>query len=144
VDLTVGTGGLGARFDRVLVDAPCTGLGTIRRRPELLLRAKPDDAARMGALQLAIVHNAVRLVRPGGVLLFAVCSPTRAEGVELAARVAQQIPTLVPDLAGLEAHGVAACADADGVLRLGPWLSGAGADSPDVFQVVRWRLRTTA
>jgi 16S rRNA (cytosine967-C5)-methyltransferase len=144
IDFSVGSGGLEARFDRVLVDAPCTGLGTIRRRPELLLRVTPEDAARMAALQRAIVHNAVRLLRPGGVLLFAVCSPTRAEGVDLAARIGREIPALAPDLAGLHETGVPAGADADGVLRLGPWLSGEGADSPDVFQVMRWRLRPNA
>jgi 16S rRNA (cytosine967-C5)-methyltransferase len=134
IDLGVGTGGLPARFDRVLVDAPCTGLGTVRRRPELLLRAQPNDAARLADLQLAIVRNAARLLRPGGVLLYAVCSPMRAEGPELARRVERELPAL-------ERWPLALSLDDDGVMRLGPWLSGLDADSPDVYQLVRWRMR---
>src|SRR5690606_28809909 len=94
LDLSVGVGGLEGAFDRVLVDAPCTGLGTIHRRPELLLRLGPGDPARMGARQLAIARNAARMVRPGGVLVFAVCSPTRAEGPEVAARLEREVPGL--------------------------------------------------
>ncbi len=140
IDLTVGQGGLGARFDRVLVDAPCTGLGTIGRRPELLLRFDPADPSRLAELQFSIVRQAVRLLRPGGVLVYAVCSPTREEGPEVAARLEAAVPTLVREretpLAGLPALRI----DPDGVLRLGPWLAGEGGDSPDVYQVVTWRL----
>jgi len=140
IDLTVGQGGLLAHFDRVLVDAPCTGLGTIGRRPELLLRFAADDPARLAELQFSIVRQAVRLVRPGGVLVYAVCSPTLEEGPEVAARLEAAVPGLsrVRDnaLAGLASLPI----DADGVLRLGPWLAGEGGDSPDVYQVVTWRL----
>lgn len=143
IDLTVGQGGLGARFDRVLVDAPCTGLGTIGRRPELLLRFGADDPSRLAELQFSIVRQALRLVRPGGVLVYAVCSPTLEEGPEVAARLEAAVPGLqrVRDasLAGLPSLQI----DADGVLRLGPWLAGEGGDSPDVYQVVTWRLQDT-
>jgi 16S rRNA (cytosine967-C5)-methyltransferase len=139
IDLGVGTGGLPARFDRVLVDAPCTGLGTIQRRPELLLRVGPSDPARLADLQLAIVRNAARLVRAGGALVYAVCSPTLAEGPELARRVESELPQL--ERLNDAALGIAT--DADGVLRIGPWLSGLDANSPDVYQVVRWRVRAS-
>jgi 16S rRNA (cytosine967-C5)-methyltransferase len=136
----VGVGGLGARFDRVLLDAPCSGLGTLRRRPELMLRATARDPARLAELQLAILRQAVRLVRPGGVLLYAVCSPMPVEGPDVALRIEAEVPQLVRSweapagaLGGLQP-------DEDGVVRLGPWLSSAAADSPDVYQMVRWRL----
>lgn len=85
VDLTVGLGGLEeGSFDRVLLDAPCTGLGTLARRPELALRLEPADPARLGELQRALISQARRLVKPGGRLLVATCSGTRPEGEALA------------------------------------------------------------
>ena len=85
IDLTRGLGGLEpASFDRVLVDAPCTGLGTIHRRPELALRLTEEDPARLAGLQRILVTNAAKLVRPGGRLVLATCSPTHDEGPGLA------------------------------------------------------------
>jgi 16S rRNA (cytosine967-C5)-methyltransferase len=139
LDLTVGVGGLPPRFDRVLVDAPCTGLGTLRRRPELLLRLGPGDPARLAHVQLAILERAVRLVRPGGVLLYAVCSPTLEEGPDVAARFEAATPGLAREW-DERALPIAVVPDADGVVRLGPWLGAADADSPDVYQLVRWRV----
>ncbi|MCZ7677352.1 MAG: hypothetical protein M5U28_00650 [Sandaracinaceae bacterium] len=118
VDLTVGAGGLGPSFDRVLVDAPCTGLGTLHRRPELTLRLAPDDPSRMSDLQSRILATATGLVRQGGTLIHAVCSPTREEGAEVAERVERAHPEL-ERLSALEGDPVAA--DPDGVVRIGPW-----------------------
>lgn len=139
VDLTVGTGGLEARFDRVLVDAPCTGLGTLHRRPELLLRLRPDDPARMAELQLSILSTAGELVRPGGLLIYAVCSPTEEEGAGVAQRFAAKHPGLEL-VRALPSDPVAA--DPDGLVRVGPW-SGETA-APDAYQVVRWRRSVLA
>ena len=84
LDLTVGIGGLQEEsFDRVLVDAPCSGLGTIRRRPELLLRFDEASLRSLQETQRAILKNAARLVREGGALIYAVCSPLREEGAEI-------------------------------------------------------------
>ena len=66
-------------FDRVLVDAPCTGLGALRRRPEARWRRKPEDLLELVLLQRALVGAALDLVRPGGVVLYATCSPVLAE-----------------------------------------------------------------
>ena len=66
-------------FDRVLVDAPCTGLGALRRRPEARWRRKPDDLLTLVMLQRQLVRAALDLVRPGGVLLYATCSPVLSE-----------------------------------------------------------------
>lgn len=69
----------GPPFDRVLVDAPCSGLGTLRRNPDLRWRLRPEDPERLAEVQRAIlVHVAPRL-RPGGVLVYSTCTLTREE-----------------------------------------------------------------
>ncbi len=67
-------------FDFVLLDAPCTGLGTLREHPELRWRLGADDPARMGRLQLAMLSNVATLVRERGALVYAVCSLAPEEG----------------------------------------------------------------
>ena len=62
-------------FDRVLVDAPCTGLGALRRRPESRWRRTPADLDALVPLQEALLTRALELVRPGGVVAYATCSP---------------------------------------------------------------------
>jgi len=71
-------------FDAVLVDAPCAGLGTLRRHPELKLRRMPEDLARMAELQRAILRSTARYARPGAPITYSVCSLSRAEGPEVA------------------------------------------------------------
>jgi 16S rRNA (cytosine967-C5)-methyltransferase len=66
-------------FDRILVDAPCTGLGALRRRPEARWRRKPSDLAELGPLQRALLAEALDTVRPGGVVAYVTCSPHPAE-----------------------------------------------------------------
>ncbi|MGB0100321.1 MAG: transcription antitermination factor NusB [Nocardioides sp.] len=66
-------------FDRVLVDAPCTGLGALRRRPEARWRRRADDLLALVLLQRRLVSAALDLVRPGGVVLYATCSPVISE-----------------------------------------------------------------
>ena len=68
--------------DRVLVDAPCTGLGTVGRRPEIRWHREPGDIPRLAALQEAILEGAAACVRPGGVLVYAVCSHEPEEAGE--------------------------------------------------------------
>ena len=69
-------------FDRVLVDAPCTGLGALRRRPDARWRIEESDIARLAALQARIVEAATALVRPGGLLVYSVCTLTAAESID--------------------------------------------------------------
>ena len=66
-------------YDRVLVDAPCTGLGALRRRPEARWRRRPDDVAALAKLQRELLTAALRHVRPGGVVAYVTCSPHLAE-----------------------------------------------------------------
>lgn len=66
-------------FDKALVDAPCTGMGVIRRNPDAKWRFSADDPPRMARLQGAILRNAWRSVRPGGILVYCTCTPFREE-----------------------------------------------------------------
>ena len=71
-----------ASFDRVFVDAPCTGTGTWRRNPDAKWRLKPEDLAELTALQAEILDSASRLVKAGGRLIYATCSLLREEDEE--------------------------------------------------------------
>ena len=75
---------LAGKLDRVLVDAPCTGLGTLRRHPDLKWRQTEADLAALGLTQRAILAAAARLVKPGGHLVYATCSPLAAENEAVA------------------------------------------------------------
>lgn len=66
-------------YDRVLLDAPCTGLGALRRRPEARWRRTPTDLATLGTLQRELLGSALAAVRPGGVVAYVTCSPHLAE-----------------------------------------------------------------
>jgi 16S rRNA (cytosine967-C5)-methyltransferase len=68
-----------ASFDRVLVDAPCTGLGALRRRPEARWRRRPEDIPLLRGLQHDLLVSGLRSVRPGGVVAYVTCSPHLAE-----------------------------------------------------------------
>lgn len=85
VDWAAGAGGVTGPYDRVLVDAPCSGTGTIRRRPELLLRRAAGDLPELAKLQRSILERVVPLVRPGGRLVYAVCSVLREEAEDVVA-----------------------------------------------------------
>ncbi len=74
---------LEGKLDRVLVDAPCSGTGTLRRNPDLKWRLQPDDIARLVEQQGAIVRAAARLLKPGGKLVYATCSLLRAENQQV-------------------------------------------------------------
>ena len=70
---------LAGKFDRVLVDAPCSGLGTLRRNPDLKWRQSPESVAELTAKQAAILESAARMAKPGGRLVYATCSLLREE-----------------------------------------------------------------
>jgi 16S rRNA (cytosine967-C5)-methyltransferase len=74
---------LAGKMDRVLVDAPCSGLGTLRRNPELKWRQTPESILELTQKQAAILAAAARLVRPGGRLLYATCSLLAAENDQI-------------------------------------------------------------
>ncbi len=84
-------------FDRVLVDAPCSGLGTLRRRPEIARRLGPSDPARLAELQVRIAENAALAVRKGGVLLFATCSILAEEGEQVVTELKRRSEGMLVD-----------------------------------------------
>jgi 16S rRNA (cytosine967-C5)-methyltransferase len=72
-----------AAFDRVLVDAPCTGTGTLRENPEIKWRLAPDDVARLAKIQVRLLENASRVVAEGGRVVYSTCSIEREEGEDV-------------------------------------------------------------
>lgn len=83
-------------FDRILLDAPCTGLGTLRRRPEIRHRIRPDSAAESGRLQRQMLEAASMLLRPGGRLVYSVCTVTPEETVDVVADTDARAPEGLP------------------------------------------------
>ena len=71
------------RFDRILIDAPCSGLGVIRRRPEILFSRNADDVTKNARLQKAILATAQSWLKPDGVLVYAVCTNTQEETTDI-------------------------------------------------------------
>jgi 16S rRNA (cytosine967-C5)-methyltransferase len=83
--------------DRVLVDAPCSGLGVLRRRAELRWRIRPDDVPRLVDLQRELLRAAAGAVRPGGAVVYSVCTLTGAETAGVDAWAEHALPELVAD-----------------------------------------------
>lgn len=117
LDLSVGVGPLRAEFDAVLVDAPCSGLGTLRRRPELARRVSATRLDELTTLQRGILARAASLVRSGGRLVYAVCSPLDEESRGVISDALppgfRPLPFASSELGGLDV-------ESDGSLRLGP------------------------
>ena len=90
---------LAGKIDRVLVDAPCSGLGTLRRNPDLKWRHNPKAIEELTAKQTAILQSAARLVKPGGRLVYATCSILREENEA----IAEAFSAANPDFQVLEA-----------------------------------------
>ena len=109
---------LGAKIDRVLVDAPCSGLGTLRRNPDLKWRQRPEGVAEMAVKQRAILASAARLIKPGGRLVYATCSLLPEENEAIVDAF----------LASAPAFGVAHCGE---ILRR----QGIGLDTGEYFRV---------
>jgi 16S rRNA (cytosine967-C5)-methyltransferase len=85
-----------ATFDRVLLDAPCSGIGVLRRRPDARWRLQPDTIDELAALQCDLLAAAAPLVRPGGVLVYSVCTLTNEETLGVDDWAAEHLPELRP------------------------------------------------
>jgi 16S rRNA (cytosine967-C5)-methyltransferase len=91
---------LAGKIDRVLVDAPCSGLGTLRRNPDLKWRQSPESVAEMTVKQAAILQSASRLLKPGGRLVYATCSLLPQENEAIAQAFTQANKEFSPIAAG--------------------------------------------
>jgi 16S rRNA (cytosine967-C5)-methyltransferase len=112
---------LAGKIDRVLVDAPCSGLGTLRRNPDLKWRQSPQSVAELQARQKAILAGAARLLKPGGRLVYATCSLLAPENQAVAQAFDDEHGR---EFAVLPAADVLAAAHVEGAADLvqGPWL----------------------
>jgi 16S rRNA (cytosine967-C5)-methyltransferase len=111
-------------LDLVLVDAPCSGTGTLRRHPELKWRLRPEGIAELAALQGRILAAALELAAPSGAVLYTTCSIEPEENEALLERAPAGFEAV--DLASLLPPGVPAVATAAGGIRLVPSLDGDG------------------
>jgi 16S rRNA (cytosine967-C5)-methyltransferase len=140
LDLTRPYPDAGARFDRVLLDAPCSGLGVLRRHPEALLRRAPEDLARLAGQQGRLLEMVAPLVAEGGSLTYSVCTFERAECEDVVDAFlrahpefrVEPAPTLASDRVPWDR-----LADARGFVRT--WPQRDDADAFFAARLVRWR-----
>jgi 16S rRNA (cytosine967-C5)-methyltransferase len=129
---------LAGKIDRVLVDAPCSGLGTLRRNPDLKWRQSPASIDELVGKQTAILESASRLVKPGGRLVYATCSLLRKENEDVAADFAARHPEFQALAAGAALAQVqverADELESGGMLRLWPHLH-----ATDGFFAAAWQ-----
>ncbi len=135
---------LNGKFDRVLVDAPCSGLGTLRRNPDLKWRHGLDSVARLVKVQGSILDSAARLVKSGGTLVYATCSvlPEENQGIVQAFLAAHPEFELVPARAVLAAQKIEIpqSAEREGCLQLLPHLH----NTDGFFAACMQRIKTAA
>jgi len=107
-------------FDRVLVDAPCSGLGTLRRKPDARWRVGAGDPARLAAKQRALLLSAAATLRPGGVLVYSTCTVLPEENEDLVSSFLAEAPGFQRASAKDLAPALRPLLDADGTLRVMP------------------------
>lgn len=126
------------RYDRILVDAPCTGLGALRRRPEARWRKTPADVPELTALQVELLSAAVDALAPGGIVAYVTCSPHLAETAAVVAEVRRRSGDLLEELDAREVVASVAASDidlpaqADGSGRAQLWPHRHGTDAMSI------------
>ncbi|MFB8385919.1 RsmB/NOP family class I SAM-dependent RNA methyltransferase [Microbacterium sp. NPDC055910] len=114
-------------YDRILVDAPCTGLGALRRRPEARWRKAPSDVPDLSELQRGLLSAAIGALAPGGVVAYVTCSPHLAETAGVVGEVRREWGDAVEEISARDAVTAASVGDpgllpqADGSLRAQLW-----------------------
>jgi 16S rRNA (cytosine967-C5)-methyltransferase len=125
---------LAGKADLILIDAPCSGLGTLRRKPDARWRLRPEDPARFAAIQGELAVRFARLVAPGGRLIYATCAIGHTENQDVAAKI--------PEQTGLSPFPLASLLGAELAGRLGvggPYTSGT---EPNQLQLLPHRHQT--
>jgi 16S rRNA (cytosine967-C5)-methyltransferase len=131
---------LAGKIDRVLVDAPCSGLGTLRRNPDLKWRQSPQTVAQLRQQQQAILAGAATLLKPGGRLVYATCSLLALENEDIA-RTFEDSHAQFEVVPASDALGQARIARADELVR-GPWLKlSPERHGTDGFFAAVWQRR---
>lgn len=128
------------RFDAVLLDAPCSATGTIRRHPDIPHLKRPSDIEKLSEVQARLLNKAVSLTKPGGKLVYCTCSLEPEEGEEQITRITSSgAPVTVERIAGQEAARCSHTATAQGFIRTWPFASPQGSgDAPaDGFFIAR-------
>jgi 16S rRNA (cytosine967-C5)-methyltransferase len=106
----------GVEFDAVMLDAPCSATGTIRRHPDILRLKRPEDVVKLAGLQARLLRNAARLVKPDGLLVYCVCSLEPEEGPEQIERFLTAVPEfarapILPEEIGAEPEWITGAGD---------------------------------
>ncbi|MBS0333868.1 MAG: RsmB/NOP family class I SAM-dependent RNA methyltransferase, partial [Proteobacteria bacterium] len=129
--------GGGRTFDAVLLDAPCSATGTFRRHPDVLWAAKPSDVAGLAAVQARLLDAAVARTKPGGRLVYCVCSlePEEGEG-QVEAALTRHDSLTIERISPGEGGAPEASVRPDGTLRILPHHLPGGMDG---FYVARFR-----
>lgn len=135
----------GEPYDAVLLDAPCTATGTIRRHPDIAHLKTEKDIAEMAEMQRRMLRHVAALLRPGGVLVYCTCSLEPEEGEQQARALPAAEPRLVPDPVGADEPGCPPdWITGEGYLRTLPVMTPPGAREGtgiDGFFAARFRLR---
>ncbi|HZU93554.1 MAG TPA: rRNA small subunit methyltransferase B, partial [Microbacterium sp.] len=119
-------------FDRILVDAPCTGLGALRRRPEARWRKSPADVAELVPLQTGLLSAALDALAPGGIVAYVTCSPHLAETTGVVQEVLRGRPGYIEldaraVIASLAQSPIDLAGDGSGRVQLWPHRHGTDA-----------------
>jgi 16S rRNA (cytosine967-C5)-methyltransferase len=126
------------QFDAVLLDAPCSATGTFRRQPDVLWAARPGDIASLAAVQSRLLDSAAKRTKPGGRLVYCVCSLEPEEGeAQVAAFLARHADFALAPMTPGEGGAPEASRLADGTLRLLPHQRAGGQDGFYVARFVR-------
>ena len=124
-------------FDRILVDAPCSGLGTLRRNPDAKWRVRPGDPARLAEVQRALLDSAAAVLRPGGALVYSVCTVLPEENEEIARHFLRRSRNFAAVPKDALPKEVQAVSDPEGFLQTFPHTCDA-----DGFFAARFERRT--
>jgi 16S rRNA (cytosine967-C5)-methyltransferase len=125
-------------FDAVLLDAPCSATGTFRRHPDVLWGTKPGDIAKLSAVQSRMLDAAARRVKPGGRMVYCVCSLEREEGEDqITAFLKRARDFALAPVAPGEGGAPAASTTAEGMVRILPQQMAGGLDGFFAARLIR-------